>query len=56
MNNVATVLPLVNEARLLNNSFLKSYFQQVAIVRQGMRAMVITPLPSWAQEMLSAIP
>ena len=56
MKNIASVLPLVNEARLLNNSFLKSYFQQVAIVREGMREMVITPLPSWAEEILREIP
>ena len=56
MKNVSTVLPLVNEARLLNNSYLKSYFQQVAIVRQGIREMVIDPLPEWAEEMLAAIP
>jgi len=56
MNNVATVLPLVNEARLLNNSCLKNYFQQVAIVRQGIRTMVIDPLPQWAEEMLADIP
>ena len=56
MKNVATILPLVNEARLLNNSFLKSYFQQMAIVRQGIRVMVIDPLPKWAEEMLADIP
>ena len=56
MKNIATVLPLVNEARLLNNSHLKSYFQQVAIVRQSMREMVINPLPKWAEEILSDIP
>jgi len=56
MKNIATVLPLVNEARLLNNSHLKSYFQQVAIVRQSMREMVINPLPKWAEEILADIP
>lgn len=56
MKNVVTVLPLVNEARLLNNSFLKNYFQQVAIARQDIREMVIDPLPKWAEEILSDIP
>jgi len=56
MKNIATVLPLVNEARLLDNSHLKSYFQQVAIVRQGIREMVINPLPKWAEEILTDIP
>ena len=56
MKNIATVLPLVNEARLLNNSFLESYFHQVAIVRQGRRAMVMDPLPRWAEEILADIP
>ena len=55
MKNVATVLPLVNEARLLNNSYLKSYFQQVAVVSQGKRVMVIDPLPKWAEEILADI-
>jgi predicted ABC-type ATPase len=56
MKNVATLLSLVNEARLLDNSSLKSYFQQVAIVRQGIREMVINPLPKWAEAILTDIP
>ena len=56
MKNISTVLPLVNEARLLNNSYLKSCFQQVAIVRQGIRVMEIDPLPEWAEEILTDIP
>jgi predicted ABC-type ATPase len=56
MKNISTVLPLVNEARLLNNSYLKSYFQQVAIVKQGIRVMEIDPLPEWTEEILTDIP
>jgi len=56
MKNVAAVLPLVNEARLLNNSMFTNYFQQVALVRQGIRSKALSPLPSWAEEILAGIP
>ena len=56
MKHISTILPLVNEARLLNNSSRKHPYQQVAIVKQGKRKDVVDPLPTWAEDMLSGIP
>ncbi|MBW2369915.1 MAG: zeta toxin family protein [Deltaproteobacteria bacterium] len=54
--NVSAVLPLVDEARLLNNSYRSDPYQQVAIVTKGMRKWTIDPLPKWAENILSQIP
>ncbi len=56
MKHIATILPLVNEARLLNNSSRQNPYRQVAHIRQGRRVAVIDSLPSWAEEMLRDIP
>jgi len=55
MKHIATVLPLVNEARLLNNSSRENPYQQVAIVKQGRRTEVVDPLPEWAEAILSDV-
>jgi predicted ABC-type ATPase len=56
MKNIGKALPLVNEARLLNNSSRDNPFQIVAIVERGSRKFVINPLPKWAKDILSDIP
>ena len=56
INNIAKTLPLVNEARLLNNSSRDNPFQVVATVKQGGRKYAINPLPEWAEYILSDIP
>ncbi len=56
MKNIAKALPLVNEARLLNNSSRDNPFQTVAIVKRGRREWVIDPLPKWAEDILRNIP
>lgn len=56
MKNVSIVLPLVDEARLLNNSSRNNPFQQVAVVKQGKRHNVIDQIPEWAVTMLKDIP
>jgi len=56
IKNIAKTLPLVNEARLLNNSSRDNPFQVVATVKQGGRKYVINPLPEWAEYILSDIP
>ena len=56
MKNIAKALPLVNEARLLDNSSRDNPFQIVAIVERGSRKFVIDPLPIWAKDILSDIP
>ena len=56
MKNVAVALQLVDEARLLENSYHDKPFQQIALIRKGRRIQTIDPLPSWAKELLKDIP
>ncbi len=56
MKHIATVLPLVSEAHLLDNSCRSDPFQQVASVKQGKREWTKEPLPDWAEEILKDIP
>ncbi len=55
IENIAKTLPLVNEARLLNNSSKDNPFQIVATVKQVRRIYAIDPLPEWAEYILSDI-
>lgn len=56
MKNVAAALQLVDEARLLDNSYRDTPFRQIALIRKARRVRVIDPLPAWAAEMLKHIP
>ena len=56
MQYISAVLPLVNEARLLDNSYRDDPFQQVACVKQGQRQWYKDPLPNWVEEILRDIP
>ena len=56
MKNVARILPLVDSARLLDNSSRDNPFRQVAVVRLGRKRILCDPLPPWAGEMLSELP
>ena len=56
MKHIAAVLPLVNEARLLDNSYRDDPFRQVACVKRGRRQWTNDPLPQWAAEILRDIP
>ncbi len=56
MKHIATVLPLVSEARLLDNSCRRDPFQQVARIKRGKREWTNEPLPDWAEEILKHIP
>ncbi len=56
MKNIASALPLVNEARLLNNSYRDNPFQEVAVVKKGRRVWAINQLPEWAEVILRNIP
>lgn len=56
MKHVAVALQLVDEARLLDNSYRDRPFRQVAHIRKGRRTHEIEPLPPWAAEMLEHIP
>jgi predicted ABC-type ATPase len=50
MKHIGAVLPLVDEARLLDNSYRDNPFQQIACVKQGRRQWINDPLPHWAME------
>jgi len=56
MKHIAAVLPLVDEARLLNNSSRKNPYQEAAVVKRGRRVKAVDPLPKWAQDILTGIP
>ncbi len=56
MKHIAAVLPLVNEARLLDKSYRDNPFQQVASLKRGRRQWINDPLPQWAEEILKDIP
>lgn len=56
MKNVSTVLPLVDSARLLNNSLYENPFEQVAVVSLGRYKKLVSPMPKWAEEILKDIP
>jgi predicted ABC-type ATPase len=56
MQHIGTVLPLVDEARLLDNSYRDNPFQQVACVKRGRRQWLNDLLPRWAEEILRGIP
>lgn len=56
MKHIAAVLPLANEARLLDNSDRDNPFQQLASVKLGRREWINDPLPPWAEEILRDIP
>jgi predicted ABC-type ATPase len=56
MKHIAAVLPLANEARLLDNSDRDNPFQQLASVKLDRREWINNPLPPWAEEILREIP
>lgn len=56
MKHVATALPLVDEAWLLNNSSRQAPYQKVAVVKRGRRIKALDPLPDWAEDILRDIP
>jgi len=52
ISNIKKIIPLVDSARLLDNSSFDNPFQQVAIVNQGRCIDLVLPLPQWAEEIL----
>lgn len=56
MKHIAAVLPLANEARLLDKSDRDNPFQQLESVELGRREWINNPLPPWAEEILREIP
>lgn len=52
MKNVAAVLPLIDEARLLDNSLFDASFRKIAVIERGALTDSISPLPGWAKIIL----
>ena len=52
MKHIATVLPLIDEARLLDNSLFDAPFQKIAVIEHGALAESVSPLPGWAKKVL----
>ncbi|MCP3874856.1 MAG: AAA family ATPase [Desulfobacteraceae bacterium] len=55
MRNTAKALPLIDEARFLDNSSRKNPFQQVALIKLGRIEWQSDPCPDWAIQMLPSI-
>ena len=53
MKYIKAALPLVDEARFLDNSSKDNPFQQTAVLKNGNYIEIASPLPEWVQEMLS---
>lgn len=49
MQHIAKALPLVSEARLLDNSSRDDPFKQIAVVKKGLLTFRIETLPAWAE-------
>ncbi len=54
MKHVRTVLPLVDEAWILDNSSEKNRFRQVVVMKSGHYEKKVEPLPGWAIDLLPA--
>ncbi|MCG8336414.1 MAG: zeta toxin family protein [Proteobacteria bacterium] len=55
MKHIAKVLPLVDEARLLDNSSRTDPFKQVVRVKKGRYVKMQKRLPLWAKELLNSL-
>ena len=52
LQNIAAVLPLADEARILDNSSRKNPFRQIAVIKQGKFKALVSPLPEWIRLLL----
>jgi len=55
IKNISKVLPLVHEARILNNSYRSDPFKTMAIVKKGQLTCAVDSLPDWVQTILGEI-
>ena len=55
MRNVAEVMPLVNEARILDNSLAQHPFRELAVVKNGTPNLRTKSTPGWVREILKAV-
>lgn len=52
IQNIKAVLPLVDEARFLDNSYRDNPFQQIVVLKNGKIQILVSPLPVWAENMI----
>lgn len=52
MKHIKTVLPLVDEARLLDNSLRDDPFRQIVVLKSRNYKELVSPLPAWVKELL----
>jgi predicted ABC-type ATPase len=52
MKHIANVLPLIDEARLLDNSLFDAPFRKIAVIEYGALTESVSPLPGWAKKIL----
>ncbi len=52
MENIKAVLPLVDEAWMIDNSSERNRFQQIVIIKSGNCKKKVSPLPAWVMAML----
>ena len=54
MKHIKTALPIVDEARILDNSLRENPFQQIVIMKSGNYEAKVDPLPEWARDIVPA--
>ena len=54
MKHIKTALSIVDEARILDNSFKDEPFQQIIVMKYGNYEAITDPLPGWARDLLPA--
>jgi predicted ABC-type ATPase len=52
LKHIKTALPIVDEARVLDNSSKDDPFQQIIVVKSGNYEVKADPLPEWARSLL----
>lgn len=53
LKNIQQTFPLCDHVYVLNNSYLKDPFQQLAVIKKGLVTVKKDPLPDWAYKMLT---
>ena len=52
MKHIKTALSIVDEARILDNSFRDNPFQQLVVMKSGNYEAKVNPLPGWVKDLI----
>lgn len=55
MNNISQIIPLADEARLLDNSSKEDPFKQIAVIKNCLKEKKVGRLPEWVEEILTSL-